>query len=111
MRYFKIIKGYKSHEFTRIDESELEAAICIFLTDGKALFKNGVVRGKDIMDIREDWHKEMGWNDDHELRGDDWNELNTKGVTLKYVGVIAAAKDNVKLKLESQKTPILRMLD
>ena len=95
MRYFKIKVGYDKDEFVSIDETELELALHVFLTEGKAIFKNGVVRGKDIIGITEDWHKAMGINPEWKLGTDDWNEIEKRGLKTAYKGMISGAKDRV----------------
>lgn len=95
MKHFKIKTGYNESEFIPIDESELDAAIHIFITESKGVFKNGVVRGKDIIAITEDWHKEMGWYPTYKMQSEDWEELKKKGITKKYQGVIGQAKEKV----------------
>ena len=84
MKYFKIIVNYGggNDSFVSIDENELEIALYIFTTDGKAVFKNGVVRGKDIISITEDWHKALGINPEWKLGTDDWNEIEKQGKSL-----------------------------
>ncbi len=106
-KYFIIKTGYGEREFISIDETELDTAIYIFMTDGKGVFKNGVVRGKDIITIREDWHKEMGWNYLHEMDVLDWEELNNKGISKKYSGIISLAKDKVQYLIKTGELHLL----
>ncbi len=107
MKYFKIKFGYSEHEYIGIDDSELDAAMLCFLSDSKGVFKTGVVRGKDIIAISEDWHKEMGWNPTHDLGDDDWAEIRGKGVDKKYVGVIASAKERVQYLMQTNQTHLV----
>jgi hypothetical protein len=99
MKYFKIRVGYGDQEYVSIDETELESALAVFMTDSKGIFKNGVVRGKDIIGITEDWHRVMGWNPGHKLQPEDHAELVRSGVKREYAGLIEAAKLKVQYKL------------
>lgn len=107
MKYFRIKVGYGESEFVSIDETELETAIYIFLKDSKGVFKNGVVRGKDIIAITEDWHKEMDWNVGYKLQDVDWAELKDRGITKKYKGVIAGIKDKVQYLVSSDQAELI----
>lgn len=94
MRYFKIKIGYGDNEFIPITEDELETAYYCFLTDGKAVFDNGPVRGKDIITITEDFNRAMGWNPSFRPTDDDWNDVRRRlGKT--YQGALYEAKRRV----------------
>lgn len=101
MRHFKIKTGYRDDEFIPITEDELQTALHCFLTDSKGVFKNGVVRGKDIIGIMENWHKEMGWNQGYKLLPEDFEEIKNK--CGHYVGYLAEAKMKVLEKLQGGK--------
>lgn len=107
MNYFKIKTAY--NEFINIDSiSDLEKAQYAFLTDGKVIFSNGkLCRGKDIMGISEDYHKEMNWNDSHKIDEDDLNQLKQKGVIQKYNGLIARAKETVQYLIETNQANLV----
>lgn len=107
MKYFKIKIGYGENDFVPIDETELETALYIFLNDLKGIFKNGVVRGKDIIGITEDWHKEMGWNVGYKLGPEDWAELQKKGILQKYTAVISLAKEKVQYLLNKGRKDLI----
>lgn len=109
MRHFKIRIGYGKGDdtFIPIDESELETALYCFIMDGKGVFKGGVCRGKDIISITEDWHKEMGWNESHVMDSDDWNDLYQKGIDKKYVGVLAEYKEKVQFLISSEQQGLI----
>lgn len=109
MSYFKVKIGYGEDEAISIETiADLEKAQYAFLTDGKVIFSNGeICRGKDIITISEDWHREMGWNRTHKLGNDDWNELNAKGITGKYKGLLTQTKEKVQYLIENQKTHLI----
>ena len=107
MRFFKIKTGYNNSDFVPIDETELEIALYVFITDGKAVFKNGVVRGKDIIAITEDWHRVMGINQVWKLDADDYNEMHKRGITQEYKGAIDVAKMRVQYLIETKQENLI----
>jgi len=109
MRYFKIKTGYKDEDFIPIDETELEVAMYAFLTDSKAVFKNGVVNGKNIMSITEDWHRAKGWNYGYKLTPEDFAEISRD--CGEYVGLIAEVKNNVQRIIESGRPELIGKTD
>lgn len=107
MRFYKIKVGYETDGYVSIDETELEMALHIFLTEGKGVFKNGVVRGKDIITIKEDWHKAMGINPEWKLTSDDHNEMSKRGITREYQGKIEEARNRVKYFVETEQQSLI----
>lgn len=107
MRYFKIKIGYDKSEYVQIDETELEKAIGVFLTDGKGVFKRGVVRGQDIIAIQEDWHKALGINPEWKMTPEDRNELARRGIEREYKGVIPEVTQRVKYLIENNKQNLI----
>lgn len=107
MRYFRVKIGYGSNEFIPIDETELEMALYVFINDSKAVFKNGVVRGKDIIAITEDWNKALGINPEWKLDADDWNQIERKGIKSEYSGVLGAAKEKVQYLIETRQQNLI----
>lgn len=107
MKYFKIKTGYGEEEFVSIDETELEIAFFIFLNDSKAIFKSGVVRGKDIISIKEDWNAAMGWNKNHQLQPEDWADIRNKGVDALYTGAISNIKEKVQFLIETNQQHLI----
>ena len=107
MKYYKVKIGYNESDYVSIDDSELELALYIFLTDGKAIFKSGVVRGKDIIAITEDWHKALGVNPKWKLDADDWNEIHKRGIGREYKGSITIAKMRVQFLIESKQEHLI----
>lgn len=109
MPYFKIKTGYNPTDFISIDNlGDLEKAQLAFLTNAKVMFSNGsVCRGQDIISIREDWHREMGWNPDHVIEADDLNYMQLQGVEGKYVGLLGKAKDNVQTLMAANRQDLI----
>lgn len=109
MRYFKIKTGFKDEDFISIDETELEVAMYAFISDSKAILKNGAVHGRNIMTITEDWHKEFGWNPGHKLGPDDFAEINLKAGH--YRGLIALIKENVQHLINTNQRELIGKTD
>lgn len=107
-RYFKVKLGYGKSEYISVGERDAEVAMYAFLNPTARVVLSGKpVRGQDIITIEEDWHREMGWNPTHQLQGEDWNELKSKGVTEKYAGAMEVIKNRVKYFVESGKLELL----
>lgn len=109
MRYFKVKTGFKEEDFISINENELEAALYAFMTDSKVIFKNGATTGKNIMEIKEDWHKAMGWNTGYRLQPEDFEQINRE--CKNYRGLLAKAKENVQHLIRSGKTELIGKTD
>ncbi len=117
--HFKIKTGYGVNDCIYISGlKDLEKAQFAFLTNAKTIFDNGeVCRGQDIISIREDWHKEMGWNEiyrdeagtvrSYELGHDDWEDIRSKGIDKKYLGVFSEIKAKVKYLMETNQTNLI----
>jgi hypothetical protein len=117
--FFIIKTGYSPNDIIRIDDMrDLEKAQYGFITNSKVVFNNGeVCRGQDIISIREDWHREMGWNKSfrdnngdvvpYELGDDDWKDIKIKGIDEKYRGVLAATKEKVQYLQETGQAKLI----
>jgi len=107
MKNFRIKIGYGSNEFIEIDETEVEKAYGVFLTDGKGVFKNGVVRGQDIIGIYEDWNKAMGYNPEHKLDAEDRNHIREMGVEKQYKGFLNQISRKVQYLIETKQQHLI----
>jgi hypothetical protein len=78
----KIITGYRKDQFYTIDSDEAHKAYYLFLhPEERGVFKNGVALvGSNIQGIEPDYNATMGWNADHELQGEDYNEIRQKKI-------------------------------
>lgn len=90
----KIITGYRRDQFYTIDADEAHKAYYLFLNPEKrGVFNNGVALiGSHIQSIEPDYNATMGWNPEHQLLADDYNELKAKGVDVKLRDVLYSAK-------------------
>lgn len=107
MRYFRIKIGYGNGEFISIDEMEIEKAYAVFLTDGKGVFQNGVIRGQDIIGIYEDWNKAMGYNPEHKLDAFDRSDIRNRGVEKMYKGFLAKVSTKVAYLIENKQQHLI----
>lgn len=78
----KIITGFRQEQYYVIDANEAHKAYYLFNNPEKrGVFNNGVALiGKNIQGIEPAYNETMGWKPTHVLDGDDWEEINLKGV-------------------------------
>jgi hypothetical protein len=107
MKYFKVIKGFRTDEFIPIDETELDKAIYAHLTGKVVSFNNGSINGDAINSVMPDWHRAMGWNYGHIMQTDDWDEIRSKGIENKYAGAIGESKEKVQYLIETNQLHLL----
>lgn len=62
---YRIITGYKSSDYIPIPEEYLEKAISSMITGKVFVFKNHLVRGNEIKEIKPDYNYYTHWNDDY----------------------------------------------
>ncbi len=105
MKYFKVKTGFTLEENISITEDELEKAMYAQMSGKVAMFRNGTIRGSNIISIAEDWHKAMGWNAGYELGPEDFAEIRLKGGG--YRGLIAGAKQRVEHLLETNRPDLI----
>ncbi len=71
------------------------------------MFKNGVALiGADIRGIEPDYNATMGWNPDHTLQAEDWNELRRTGKDRELRDVIQLASDIAKFQPDKIGLPL-----
>lgn len=108
----KIVYGYRRDQSHTIDANEAHKAYYLFLNPEKrSVFSDGFpISGKEIKQIEPDYNATLGWNPDHELRGDDWNYVRSNGVDRKLRGIMALAKEMaVKADLNDLSLPLLQL--
>ena len=91
----KIVTGFRDDQFMIIDGEEAHKAYYLFThPEERAVFSNGVALiGKNIQEIVPAWNEIMGWNPNHKLDGDDWNEIRSKGIDNKFRNLLQSAKE------------------
>jgi len=104
----KIITGFRKDQHYTIEADEAHKAYFLFLNPEKrTVFKNGVALiGEKIQGIEPDYNATMGWNSDHVLDGDDFNDLRDKGIDRKLRDVLSFAKDIAQNQPEKINMPL-----
>lgn len=105
MKYFKIKFGFNNQDFIRIDETELDRAMYSQITSKVGVFKNGTVRGSNIISITPDIHREMNWNDGYEFQPEDFADI--RRVEKKYEGVIGETKSRVENLIQTKQEHLI----
>ena len=78
MIYFKVKTGFEPNDFISIDETELHRAVIAQATGKIGIFKEGTVAGNNIISIKEDWSRMMGYNRGYELNDENYNDIPRK---------------------------------
>ena len=96
----KVITGFRKDQYYSISAEEAHKAYYLFLNPEKrSIFSNGVALiGSNIQGIEPDYNGTMGWNPDHTLDSDDWNELREKGVDRKLRDYLYKGKEIAQLE-------------
>lgn len=106
----KIICGFRSDQEYTIDANEAHKAYYLFANpDKKMVFNSGLaIKGSDIQRVVPDYVATMGWNADHKLTGDDYNEIHARGLMAKIQNILFAAKEIAKnAQPEEMRTPMI----
>lgn len=92
----KLITGFRKDQHYTIDADEAEKAYKLFMNpEHRGIFKSGLALvGSSIQAIEPDYNATMGWNPDHVLNGDDWNQINASGVDRKLRDALSIGKHN-----------------
>jgi len=106
MRYFKVKIGYDINDFFQIDESELPKAILAQVKGMVAIFKTqGTVAGNSIISIQPDWNRELGYNRDYKMNGEDFRRLSNT-TKQKYDSILQLVNENILREMKG--LPLLK---
>ncbi len=99
--YYKIIHGFNPEDYIEIEPSEVQKAFYCFLEKKDSVFSGGAIRGSQIMEIKPDFHRAMGWNRGYKLNSEDFGELSEKGIDRKAQTFLARSKEVVEHLLKT----------
>lgn len=90
----KIICGFRKDQQYTIGVDEAHKAYYLFLhPDERGIFSTGLaLTGRQIQSIEPDYNASVGWNPDHVMNGDDWNEIRAKGIDTELRDIMYVAK-------------------
>ena len=74
--FFKVKFGFAPNDYVSIGQDEYSKAIRAQINKSVAIFKGyGSVSGANIISVLPDWNKELGYNPDYLVTGEDMNEI------------------------------------
>ena len=104
---YKIVHGYGPEDYIEITDRELEKAYYCFLEKKDSIFSGGAIKGSQILNIKPDFHKIMGWNRGYKMDVEDFAELAQKGVDRKTRDRLNEAKDKVVGLIATKQTHLI----
>lgn len=75
MKHYRVVYGYGKDDFISIEESELQRALLAQGKGGVFVTGEGTIAGNEIKRIVPDYQRDMGWNRDYQLTGEDYAEI------------------------------------
>src|SRR3990167_3692730 len=74
--YFRVKIGFGTNDYLSIEQDEYSKAVRAQIKKSVVIFKNhGSVSGANIISVLPDWNKELGYNNDYQIKGEDMNEI------------------------------------
>ncbi len=105
--FYKINHGFSSEDYVEIDESEVAKAFYCFLEKKDSIFSGGAIRGSNIISIKPDFHRTMGWNRGHKMDEYDFAELKDKGVDRKMQMYLESEKEKVQYLVKTNQPHLI----
>ena len=114
--YIKLVTGFRDDQFITIPMQEAHKAYYLFRNpEQRGVFDNGLaVVGSSIKEIHPDWNATMGFNPDHKLDADDFNQINGEGISEKMNLLLEKAKqvsDLISTQPQLMKLPLKDVID
>jgi len=103
--YFQVKYGFNADDYLSIEYHELEKATFAHLTGAVVAFDSGSVSGKNIIVIKEDFVRAMGWNKGYQLTPEDNAEIEIK--CKDYKGLVASMKEKVQYLINTNQTNLI----
>jgi hypothetical protein len=74
--HFRVKIGFEPNDYLSIGADEYSKAVRAQIKKSVVIFKdNGSVSGANIISVLPDWNKELGYNNDYAINGEDMNEI------------------------------------
>jgi len=105
--YYKIIHGFAPEDYVEIDHSELQKALYCFLEKKDGIFSGGAIRGTQILEIKPDFHRTMGWNRGYKIGAEDYEELAHTGIDRHAQLFLSRSKDIVQNLIITNQTHLI----
>ena len=103
--YFKIYVGFGGDRNISIDESELDKAMYTFIAQKRAILGGEAIDGKIIQQIKPDYNRALGWNDDYKPSGEDFSYISP--LRREYEDALAESEGRVRSLIESGQVDLI----
>jgi sulfur carrier protein ThiS len=101
--YFRVKTGYGAMDFISVDETELATAVRSQVTGKIGVFKEGTISGNHIISITPDWNRELGYNADYKLTGEDLSSVHS---TRRNEHLLALQNTNARVVAQINGQPV-----
>lgn len=98
-KYYIKVVGFRNDQDVSIPLQEAHKVYYLFNNREKqGVFDGGIaIVGSSIQIIKPDYNKTMGWNENHNINNEDWNELRREGIEEKMMLLMEKAKEIAKM--------------
>ena len=74
--HFRVKIGFEPNDYLSIGQDEYSKAVRAQINKSVVMFKDhGSISGANIISVLADWNKELGYNNDYQITGEDMNEV------------------------------------